>query len=84
MACNRGFQDIDASADECDLRVAEFFQGPNWCSSVDDLVGVKTLREKLSRVLLQTPKGSLPTPISDIRHRITICNTTIGRQRLLK
>jgi hypothetical protein len=76
---NRGFDDTGASAEERNQREAEFFRSSRWRELASDLVGATTLRNKLSRILLERLQASLPSIVTDVRQRITVCETQLLR-----
>ncbi|KAK6398277.1 hypothetical protein LTR65_003357 [Meristemomyces frigidus] len=61
------------------MHEADFFRRPNWCVLAKDDVGVGSLRDKLSRILLQTIRKSLATLVTDIRERIATCGATLTK-----
>ncbi|KAK5116319.1 hypothetical protein LTR85_009291 [Meristemomyces frigidus] len=76
---NRSFETADASMQERDMHEAAFFRRPNWRSLPDSDVGVVSLRDKLSRILLQAIRKGLPTVVSDVKQRIAMCETTLKK-----
>lgn len=67
---NRSFETKDASDDERDQTEKEFFSEGNWSSVPRDCVGVDSLRQRLSSILLNHIRSNLPGLINDIRDKI--------------
>ncbi|KAJ6172343.1 hypothetical protein N7470_001410 [Penicillium chermesinum] len=67
---NRSFKTKDVSDDERDRIEKEFFNTGNWSSVPRDRVGISSLRQSLSRILLKHIRSNLPGLISDIEEKI--------------
>lgn len=76
---NRDYDDRDSSADDRDKAEQMFFEKGKWSQLPRDIVGVKTLRERLSRVLLVQVKKHLPTLVDDVRQKLAQCQAEMDK-----
>lgn len=68
--CNRSFKTKDSSDDERDERERKFFEKGSWSSVSRDLVGIDSLRKRLSKCLFNHICRNLPTLVADIESKI--------------
>lgn len=76
---NRDYEDRDSSAEQRDKAEQAFFEKGKWSQLPRDIVGVKTLRERLSRVLLIQVKKHLPTLVDDVRQKLAQCQAEMEK-----
>ena len=79
---NRAFESQDVSMDERDIEESSFFDRGNWRAVPEEDRGSRMLRIKLSDILLEAVRGSLPSIVGDIESRITVCGslaTSLGQ-----
>lgn len=70
VLCNRKFETSKTSDDERDRNEREVLERGRWASLSRDIVGIDSLRRRLSNVLLKHIRRSLPDLISDIQKKI--------------
>lgn len=79
---NRGFESRSVSINERDLEEANFFSRGKWREIPDEDRGSRMLRIKLSEILLEAVRESLPSIVSDIDSKIVRCErvaATLGQ-----
>lgn len=76
---NRDYDSRHSSTEERDRSEERFFSEGVWMHLPRDMVGVDSLRRRLSKILLDQIKRYLPSLMDDIQSNITEC-----RKRLLK
>lgn len=89
---NRDYESRDSSKEARDLTEKNFFTQGVWRDLPRGIVGINTLRERLSKVLLEQIKTELPSLIKDISTSLEECHArlfkmgesrvTIDQQRL--
>ncbi|KAK2811599.1 hypothetical protein FQN50_001941 [Emmonsiellopsis sp. PD_5] len=89
---NRDFDSRDASTEERDLVEQEFFSIGAWKDLPRNTVGICSLRQRLSKILLNQIKVYLPNLINDIQtniddaekklQKLGVCRATVDEQRL--
>ncbi|OCK79504.1 hypothetical protein K432DRAFT_354779 [Lepidopterella palustris CBS 459.81] len=67
---NRGSEDRNTSDNARDDKERDFFSTGRWANVPRELVGVETLRPRLSRVLLDHIRRNLPQLINEIQDKI--------------
>jgi len=70
---NRGYESKDFSFSERNDAEDKFFKQGVWKSFSKDLVGVKSLRVRLSRLLLNHIRKELPTVCTEISEQLKTC-----------
>ena len=70
---NRDYKLRDVSLEQRDLEEGKFFTSSNWTSVPEEDRGSKTLRSKLSEMLLKAIRGSLPSMAKEIESRVATC-----------
>lgn len=76
---NRSFETQDCSMDERDLKEQEYFESTRWGGLDASQLGVSTLRDRLSQILLQHIRRSLPDVIRSIEARHSQCKIEIEK-----
>ncbi|KAJ6052707.1 hypothetical protein N7499_003843 [Penicillium canescens] len=71
VLCNRKFETRNTSDDERDRNEREVFEQGRWASLSREIVGIDSLRRRLSNILLKHVRRSLPDLISDIQNKIS-------------
>ena len=71
VLCNRKFETRKTSDDERDRNEREVLERGRWASLSREIVGIDSLRRRLSNVLLKHIRRSLPNLISDIQNKIS-------------
>ncbi|KAL3462370.1 dynamin family protein [Aspergillus heterothallicus] len=68
---NRSFETRDASDDARDEREKEFFNQGQWATASRECVGVDSLRHRLSKILFDHIRRSLPDLMREIQQKIS-------------
>lgn len=76
---NRDYESRDSSKEARDLTENNFFNQGVWRDLPRGIVGIHTLRERLSKVLLEQIKIELPSLIKDISSSLEECQTRLSK-----
>ncbi|CAG8900109.1 unnamed protein product [Penicillium egyptiacum] len=76
---NRSFETRGISDDARDIQEKEFFEKGRWASLPGDQVGIESLRNRLSKILLGHVRRNLPGLIADIQERISRNEQTLAK-----
>lgn len=76
---NRDYESRDSSKEARDLTEQKFFTQGVWRDLPRGIVGIHTLRERLSRVLLEQIKTELPSLIKDISSSLEECQARLSK-----
>lgn len=76
---NRDYAERGSNIEARDLAETEFFAQGIWEDFPRDLVGITTLRPRLSKVLLAQIKGELPSLVAEIENSADDCRSKIKK-----
>lgn len=76
---NRDYESRDSSKEARDLTEKKFFTQGVWRDLPRGIVGIHTLRERLSKVLLEQIKTELPSLIKDISSSLEECQARLSK-----
>jgi GTPase SAR1 family protein len=76
---NRDYDERNMSSEERDQSEKTFFSKGVWKDLPRDMVGVDSLRRRLSKILLEQIKIYLPSLIEDIRQNLRECKTKLQK-----
>lgn len=76
---NRDYESRDSSKEARDLTENNFFNQGVWRDLPRGIVGIHTLRERLSKVLLEQIKIELPSLIKDISSSLEECQARLSK-----
>lgn len=76
---NRDYESRDSSKEARDLTEQKFFTQGVWRDLPRGIVGIHTLRERLSKVLLEQIKTELPSLIKDISSSLEECQARLSK-----
>lgn len=76
---NRDYDSRNSSAEERDRAEAQFFSEGNWNELPRDMVGVDSLRHRLSNILIEQIKRYLPSLMDDIKSNINECEKKLAK-----
>lgn len=76
---NRDYESRDSSKEARDLTEKKFFNQGVWRDLPRGIVGIHTLRERLSKVLLEQIKTELPSLIKDISSSLEKCQARLSK-----
>lgn len=76
---NRPYEERNESNEVRDANESDFFSGGIWKDLARTMVGIKTLRSRLSKVLLDQIKAELPALVLDIENNLEDCETKLAK-----
>ncbi|KAL8792225.1 MAG: hypothetical protein Q9195_005181 [Heterodermia aff. obscurata] len=76
---NRNYEERNVSNGARDANEAAFFSDGIWKNLARTMVGIKTLRTRLSKVLLDQIKAELPELVLEIENNLEDCETKLAR-----
>lgn len=76
---NRDYRNRDSTMEERDRAKREFFSHGVWMDLPRASVGIDTLRERLSKVLLDQIKAELPSLVEDIQSNLEECHSRLAQ-----
>ena len=76
---NRPYEERNESNEVRDANEAAFFSEGVWKDLARTMVGIKTLRTRLSKVLLDQIKAELPALVLDIENNLEDCETKLAK-----
>ena len=76
---NRNYEERNESNETRDANEAAFFSEGVWKNLAHTMVGIKTLRTRLSKVLLDQIKAELPALVEEIENNLKDCETQLAK-----
>lgn len=76
---NRNYEERNESNETRDANEAAFFSEGIWKNLARTMVGIKTLRTRLSKVLLDQIKAELPDLVLEIENNLEDCETKLAK-----
>lgn len=76
---NRNYEERNDPTEARDATEAAFFSRGAWASLPRDMVGISSLRGRLSEVLLDHIKAELPALVEDIEDNLDDCQTKLAK-----
>lgn len=76
---NRDYRSRDSTTEERDRAEGDFFSQGAWKDLPRACVGIDTLRDRLSRVLLDQIKAELPSLVEDIQNSLQDCQSRLAK-----